>query len=226
LFIAMSRILGLELPGTAATPKWYSDLVRQAADTDREFIINSLLLRTMQQARYSDRNSGHFGLGASHYTHFTSPIRRYPDLIVHRQLCRLIHSEGSKKATPGKRPYQSLHEAGLQLSVRERLAITAEREMMDRLKCRYMQDKTGERYSAIISSLTDSLMYVELVDHLISGAIPLSDLTDDYYLDDSRRYRLIGDISGKIYQIGDEITVQVTEVDLSRNKIFFTPVSV
>lgn len=224
-FIAISRILGLELPGISATSSWFCSLVEQVRDTDREFIVNNLLLRTMQQARYSHVNIGHFGLGATHYTHFTSPIRRYPDLIVHRLLCRLLDADRGKKSPSSPDPFRSLQEAGMHLSTRERNAVTAERDMMNKLKCRYMQGRIGDRFTGIISSLTDSLVFIDLIDHLISGAILLSDLTDDHYLYDHKRYRLIGDISGKIYQIGDIITVQTRDVDLSRNKIFFTVVS-
>jgi ribonuclease R len=224
-FIEIARILGLELPGISATQAWFCSLIEQVRDTKREFIVNNVLLRTMQQARYSDVNCGHFGLGATHYTHFTSPIRRYPDLIVHRLLCRLLGADRGEKKHAHRNPFQSLQEAGQYLSVRERNAIAAERDMTDKLKCRYMQGRIGDRFTAIISSVSDSLVYVDLIDHLISGAILLSDITDDYYLYDPRRYRIIGDISGKIYQVGDIVTVQAIDVDIPRNKIFFSIVS-
>lgn len=221
-FINISRILGLDIPGTSATQSWFCSLVEQVRDTDREFIVNSLLLRTMQQARYSHANSGHFGLGATHYTHFTSPIRRYPDLIVHRLLCQFMESERAKPKQSAAQPYKNLQEAGLHLSGRERAAVTAERDMMDKLKCKYMQGRVGDQFSGLITSVSDSLIFVELIDHLISGAILLSDLTDDYYLYDHKQQRLIGDITCKIYQVGDFLTVQASDVDISRNKIFFT----
>jgi len=224
-FIDMAQILGLELPGTSASPAWFANFVRQAQDTDREFIVNSLLLRTMQQARYHHLNTGHFGLGATHYTHFTSPIRRYPDLIVHRLLCRQLGLDRTQKRPSVKAPYKSLQEAGLHLSTRERNAVAAERDVMDKLKCRYMQGRIGEHFSGIISAVTDSLIFIDLVDHLISGAAALSDLTDDYYLYDAKRYRLVGDVSGFVYQIGDAVTVEVIDVDMARNKIFFTVVA-
>jgi ribonuclease R len=224
-FIDVSRILGLEIPAAPPTPGWFCSLVEQARDTDREFIVNNLLLRTMQQARYSPENCGHYGLGAPHYTHFTSPIRRYPDLIVHRLLCQMIDGGQTAPRRSPRSPFRSLQEAGLHLSGRERSAVTAERDMADKLKCGYIQGRIGERFRAIISSVTDSQIFIELLDHLIAGAILLSDLTDDYYLYDHRRYRLIGDVTGRVFQIGDILTVQALDVDLSRNKIFFSVVS-
>ena len=221
-FVAFSKTLGLQLPAHQATPHWYNKLLAQVKGRAPEYIVNNLLLRTMQQARYSHENVGHFGLSAEFYTHFTSPIRRYPDLIVHRLLCRLIDNKRTKSNSNKVYPCKSIKEAGLHLSNRERLAITAERDMTDRLKCRFMASKIGETFEAVVSSVSDSLFYVELVSYFISGVVLLSGLTDDYYLLDKKNHRLIGDVSGNILKTGDIIEVTLLDVELGRNKIFFT----
>jgi ribonuclease R len=177
----------------------------------------------MQQARYSPDNVGHFALAAENYTHFTSPIRRYPDLMVHRELCRLL-LERSKKVIVNKSP-QDLTDHGIFLSGRERTAVSSEREMGDRLKMLYMEKHVGESFTAIISGVTDFAFFVELLDLFISGAVPLEQLSDDYYLYDGKHHRLIGEISGKMYQIGDIITVRVVDVDKNKNRIIFQPSS-
>lgn len=221
-FTSIAHAFGLTPTGSEPTPQWYNDLVSQVRDTPKEFILNSLLLRTLQQARYSTDNAGHFGLGTPHYTHFTSPIRRYPDLIVHRLLTAILQPEQkrAKRQTPA--PCRSLKEAGLHLSERERNAISAEREMAERLKCRFMEPRLGERFKAIISSISDTVFYVDLLEQFISGAVLVSSLTDDYYLHDWKRHRLVGDITGKVLQVGDNIEVELIEVDVINQKIFFT----
>ncbi|NNF47680.1 MAG: ribonuclease R [Desulfofustis sp.] len=224
-FGSIAQAFGLEPEGAEPTPQWYNSLVTQVAGTPKEFILNSLLLRTLQQARYSPDNAGHFGLGAPNYTHFTSPIRRYADLIVHRLLAAFLLAEdkSSKKLPPVRG--RSLKEAGLYLSERERNGISAEREMAERLKCRFMEPRVGERFKAIISFISDTIFFVDLIDQFVSGVVHLSSLTDDYYLHDWKRHRLVGDITGKVLQIGDIIEVELTEVDVLSQKIYFAPTS-
>jgi ribonuclease R len=224
-FTSIAQAFGLEPNGSEPTPQWYNNLVSQAAGGPKEFILNSLLLRTMQQARYSPDNAGHFGIGAPYYTHFTSPIRRYPDLIVHRLLAALLFSEKEPKKRVTPAPSLNLKEAGVHLSERERNAISAEREMAERLKCRFMERRIGERFEAIISSISDTIFFIDLIDRFISGAVHLSSLTDDYYLHDWKRHRLVGDVTGKILTIGDIIEVELIEVDMLRQKMYFAPVS-
>lgn len=221
-FSTIAQAFGLNVRVTEATHKWYNDLVAQVQGTAKESIVNSLLLRTLQQARYSTDNIGHFGIGAANYAHFTSPIRRYPDLIVHRLLAALIGAEEASKEYLSSPPSRSLKEAGLHLSERERNAISAEREMAERLKCRYMEARVGERFRAIISSLSDTMFFVDLVDEFISGGVLLASLTDDYYLHDWKRHRMVGDVTGRVLQIGEMIDVQLVEVDVNTRRIFFT----
>lgn len=220
-FSTFARTLGVHLPRAGFSSKWFAETVEQCRGTKIEYIINNLLLRTMKQAHYSPQNVGHFGLASSHYTHFTSPIRRYPDLTVHRELIRTItENPTARKST--KRDL-SLQKKGAFLSARERTGIRAEREMDERLKVRYMKKHLGESFAAIISGVSDFAIFVELRDNLISGSINLKDLKDDYYLYDEKRYRLIGELSGTIYQLGDSIQVTLSDVDYSRNRIHFIP---
>ncbi|MBW2682922.1 MAG: ribonuclease R [Deltaproteobacteria bacterium] len=220
-FCIFAKTLDLHLTKADNRPEWFAGVVEQCKGTKTEYLVNNLLLRTMKQARYSPDNAGHFGLASSDYTHFTSPIRRYPDLLVHRELIRTI-----LKDTTEQKEYRRglrLQEKGEFLSARERVAIRAEREMNERLKVRYMQKRIGESFDGIISGVNDFAMFVELKDRGISGSIQVKDLKDDYYLHDEKRYRLIGELSGTIYQMGDSIRVTLLDVDYQRNRINFVP---
>ncbi|MCB2217514.1 MAG: ribonuclease R [Desulfobulbaceae bacterium] len=222
-FIVFSRTLGLELPGKPATPEWYNQLIEQVRNTPHEYIVNNLLLRTMQQARYSSDNVGHFGLASLHYAHFTSPIRRYPDLIVHRQLCRLM--AGKRRKTPESptknSPAPSLSDDALHLSQRERVAVAAERDLIDRLKRQFMARHLGESFAAVISGVGETACYIELLDFSVDGIVPLSTLTDDYYILDEKRHRLVGDTSGRTLQIGDLVRVTLQDVGARQHGISF-----
>lgn len=222
-FIVFSRTLGLKLPGKPATAEWYNQLIEQVRNTPHEYIVNNLLLRTMQQARYSAENVGHFGLASLHYTHFTSPIRRYPDLIVHRLLCRLMASKGKKppKSPATVSPAPSLSDDALHLSWRERIAVGAERDMIDRLKRQFMARHLGESFAAVISGVGETACYVELLDFSVDGIVSLSTLTDDYYILDEKRHRLVGDTSGRTLQIGDLVRVTLHDVGGRHNAISF-----
>ncbi len=223
-FSAFAKTLDLRLPPPETSPWWFGQVLSLCKGTPKEYIVNNLLLRTMQQARYSPENVGHFALAATDYTHFTSPIRRYPDLVVHRELCRLIEERRQKKTT-SIRP-QQLDEKGSFLSAREREAVAAEREMTDRLKLLYMEKHLGDRFTAIISGVNEFAFFVELLDLFISGAVPLQQLDDDYYLFDPKHHRVIGEISAKMYQIGDIIEVVATDLDRQKHRINFKPAPV
>ncbi|MBU1140179.1 MAG: RNB domain-containing ribonuclease, partial [Proteobacteria bacterium] len=164
-----------------------------------------------------------FGLAATDYTHFTSPIRRYPDLTVHRTLHTFLQRQEAvrvKKKAKG----ESLKDMGVALSSRERVAISAEREMNDRLKVRYMKDKIGEEFEAVIAGVNSSAIFVELLDLFVSGGISLSTLKNDYYVFDGQHHRITGKHSGKTFQLGDLIRVSVQDVDTTRNRVYFSPV--
>ncbi len=224
-FVRFAATLGLTLPTDPGTPDWYNNLIALVKDTDHEYIINSLLLRSMQQARYSPVNCGHFGLAAKLYCHFTSPIRRYPDLIVHRLICQLIAAKTGTNRKQGAvkfAPASSLKDCGLHLSTRERVAIASERNMSERLKSQFMAERIGESFRAVISGVSNSAFFVELIDCFISGTVLLSTLTDDYYILDEKNHRFVGDVSCKVLQIGMIIDVILLDVDSRQNKMYFT----
>jgi ribonuclease R len=216
-FTAFARTLGLHLPTNSGSPKWFGKILSMVADTPKEYIVNNILLRTMQRARYSHENVGHFGLAATYYTHFTSPIRRYPDLIVHRTLANML----TKKKGSGISPATDLHQAGDFLSGRERAAVDTERELTERLQVRFMADKTGESFDGIISGVTAFGLFVELLHHFVSGAIEIANLKGDYFQFDEKKYQLIGSHTGKIFQVGDLVRVRVASVDIRQRRINF-----
>ena len=218
-FVTFVTTLGLPLQPFANEATWFADTLNKCKETKFAYIVNNLLLRSLKQAQYTATNSGHFGLAASAYTHFTSPIRRYPDLIVHRLLLFLCDTE--KKERTKSMSIESYSEAGAFLSARERIAVTAERDMSDRLKVAYMKDKLGEQFSAIISGVTENSIFI-LIDNLcISGAIPVHLLSDDYYILDQKRYRLFGEMSAKTFQIGDALDVRLIDVDHHMKRLTF-----
>ncbi|WP_051554195.1 ribonuclease R [Desulfobulbus elongatus] len=221
-FTDAAKALGFHLPQAEVNPAWFAQIIKQARNSPTEYIVNNLLLRTMQQARYSPDNSGHFGLAAPYYLHFTSPIRRYPDLVAHRVLGALLagHASDSARPVPGKAT--DLAEAGLHLSQCERRAIDAERNVHARCSCLLLMDRIGEIFAAVISGVTAFGLYVSLDDSYISGMVPLTGMTDDYYLHDSRRYRLIGEASNRMYQLGDRVLVRLEQVDLAAKRLSFS----
>jgi len=218
-FTGFAKTLGLNLPKHREDPDWFGQVLDMVKNSPKEYVVNNLLLRTMQQARYDARNVGHFGLAATDYTHFTSPIRRYPDLLVHRALYDFISrsSENKKNLSP-----ENLKIIGPFLSTRERVAVSAEREMNDRLKVRYMQDKTGESFDAVISGVNGFAFFVELLELFISGSVAIGELRDDYYIYDAKHHRLMGERSAKMYRIGDLVQVTLLDVDPRKNRINFT----
>ncbi|MBN4068873.1 RNB domain-containing ribonuclease, partial [Desulfotalea psychrophila] len=223
-FVEFGQSLGLDLPPLRQEPDWFGQVLKLVKGSPKEYVINNLLLRTMQQARYDGKNMGHFGLAATDYTHFTSPIRRYPDLTVHRTLQQFLQ-RNSKVKIKKTEDNHSVKEMGTFLSTRERAAVTAEREMNDRLKVRYMHNKIGDTFQAVISGVTGSAIFVELLDLFVSGGISLSTLKDDYYIFDGKHHRLRGKHSGRSFQLGDLITVGLLDVDLRRNRIYFSPIA-
>ncbi|CAK8720709.1 Ribonuclease R [Candidatus Electrothrix gigas] len=220
-FAELACSLGLQLPATELTPSWFAKVLELAQGSSAEYVVNNLLLRTMQRARYTPKNYGHFGLAAEYYIHFTSPIRRYPDLIAHRVMQNLLlKKKGAQKKIllDGVNP----EAAGTFLSARERVAVEAERDVQARLAALYLRDKVTEQFEAVISGVTSFGLFVELVDCLISGAIPVSEMTDDYYHYDSKGHKLVGERTGKLLRLGDLVQVQLDQVDMLSRKITFS----
>ena len=221
-FYTFAKTLGLQLPPPQIRPEWFGRVLDLCKGSPKAYIVNNLLLRTMQQARYSPKNVGHFGLAATDYTHFTSPIRRYPDLMVHRELCRMFAAPQAPAASDEMK-LQCAEKADF-LSGRERTAVSAEREMNDRLKLLYMEKHSGETFAAIISGVNASAFFVELLDLFVSGSVAVEQLTGDYYFFDEKQHRLMGEIHRKVYQIGDLIQVALVDVDRRKSRINFKPV--
>lgn len=197
------------------TPKFFQELLKLTENHRLSYLYHHMLLRSLKQAKYSPNNVGHFGLASTCYCHFTSPIRRYPDLVVHRALKRALRNQ--------KPPYKidELEEMGKHLSQRERIAEEAEREIFKKFQAFFMRDKIGEIYSGIISGVTAFGFFVDLEEYLVSGVVRVVDLPDDYYVLDEKGISLIGKRTGKTFQIGQKVKVKVKEVDLRRYQINF-----
>jgi ribonuclease R len=215
--IFLSLGYSIEIP-EKVTPSFIQELLKQFEGKPTEHLFNHLVLRSLKQARYSPENVGHFGLAETHYCHFTSPIRRYPDLVVHRVLKRALR----KKKPPYS--HEELLVMGKHLSERERKAEEAERDVIKRLQAFFMQDKAGQEFYGIISGVSAFGFFVDLEDYMVSGVVRVIDLVDDVYILDEKGISLIGKNTGKVYQIGQRIKVKLKKVDLRRFYIDFVPV--
>ena len=180
-------------------------------------LIDTLTLRCMSKAEYSTENIGHYGLAFSHYTHFTSPIRRYPDVMVHR----LLQTYLDKKTIPSK---DTIEEACQHASQREQLATRAERDSIKYMQMIFMEDKVGQYFEGVISGVTDRGLYVELVENKCEGMIRVIDIKGDFYHYDDRQHAFIGERTKKVYQLGDPITIKVKKVNVLRRFLDFVPV--
>ena len=200
-------------------PRTLQSLLEKVKGEPEEAIISTVMLRSMQQAKYHQENQGHFGLSTDYYTHFTSPIRRYPDLIVHRLIRKYLFEKQTNEKT--LRAWDKrLPEIAKHTSERERRAVDAERETDDLKKAEYMQDKIGETYEGVISGVTNFGLFVEL-PNTIEGLVHISYLTDDYYHYHEDQLAVIGERTGTVYRIGDEIEVRVLNVNLDERSIDF-----
>ena len=245
------RVREIEVPKEVqVTPRMYQKLAQKIAGRPEERILSFLMLRSLKQARYSEENLGHFALAATTYTHFTSPIRRYPDLIVHRILKRVLHESaeqtgrrdaGATSSPWSKRgqhaePRSELHPVGGPISLKElhavaeessqseRRADDAERELMEWKKVKFMERRIGEDFDGLIISVTKFGFFVELTDLFVEGLVPLNTLGDDRYSYHENTRQIIGQRSRKTYSLGDRVRVLVDRIDPVEKKIQFAVV--
>jgi ribonuclease R len=201
-------------------PRIFQRLLHQVREKPEEKSVNYLLLRTMKQARYSEKGLGHFALASAHYLHFTSPIRRYPDLVVHRILKEALQS--GKVEEKRRRHWQRrLPEIAEHSSQRERVAMEAEREMVDRKKVQFMRDKIGQEFNGYISGVLPFGIFVELEDFFIEGLVHLTRLPDDHYQFLEMKHTLIGERRKETFRLGDRVRVRVEAANLERRQVDF-----
>lgn len=213
---------GVHLPSyDDPRPKDYANLMEHVADRPDSNLIQMLLLRSLKQAVYSPKNVGHFGLALPIYAHFTSPIRRYPDLLVHRAICAVLNGKQANIQTM-KNQYDAF---GEHCSKTERRADEATRMAESWLKCEYMLEKVGQEFTGIISSVTSFGIFVTLDEIYVDGLVHITVLGEDYFRFDPAKHRLIGERSNIIYKLGDAVTIKVARVDLDEKHIDFALVA-
>ncbi|MBD5178805.1 MAG: ribonuclease R [Bacteroides sp.] len=191
-----------------------NQMLKEVKGRGEENLLSVLALRSMAKAVYSVDNIGHYGLCFDYYTHFTSPIRRFPDMMVHRLLAKYL--DGGRSANQDKLEEQCEHSSKM-----EQTAINAERSSIKYKQVEFMQERIGEEYAGVISGVTEWGLYVELTENLCEGLIPIRDLGDDYYELDERNFRLIGRRTGRSFRLGDEVVVRVARADLQRRQLDF-----
>lgn len=209
--------------GKQPKPKDYCDTLAMLEGREDKTLIETVMLRSLTQAQYVEKNDGHFGLAYAEYAHFTSPIRRYPDLLTHRAILFALDHQNTEKEFIYS--HKEMGDFGRHCSYSERRADEATREVIAWLKCEYMQNKIGQVYKGTISSVTSFGVFVTLDDIFVDGLVHMSSLKGDYYEFDPIRHRLLGERTKKSYRLGDKLTVQVASVDLDGAKIDFELVS-
>ena len=218
-FEAFITTLGYSLTaeGHAVRPKHFQKLIDRIRGTPVERPIAALMLRTMQKARYDAAPLGHFGLAAEHYTHFTSPIRRYPDLVVHRMLRELRH--GGITDERRQELDEELPDVARHTSEMERRADEAERELLQWKKVRFMADKVGDEFHGYVTGVAPYGLFVELIEHFVEGLVHISSMADDYYRFVEQQHLLRGENTRRVYRLGDKVLVQVVKVDMERRQV-------
>ncbi|ANY66314.1 ribonuclease R [Paenibacillus sp. BIHB 4019] len=206
--------------GNSVHPRALQMLLEEIKGAKEETVISTVMLRSMKQAKYDAQSLGHFGLAAEFYSHFTSPIRRYPDLVIHRVIREVLEGGGALSEKRNEALTARMPDIAQHSSERERVAADAERDTEQMKKCEFMLDKIGEEFDGIISSVTSFGMFVEL-DNTVEGLIRLSDLTDDYYHFQEQHMVLIGERTSKVYRIGDEVKIRIGNVNMNDHTIDF-----
>jgi ribonuclease R len=207
----------LGVPLTALRPRHFQKLIERIQGKPEEKPIAFLMLRTMQKARYAPENLGHFGLAASSYTHFTSPIRRYPDLVVHRALRAARH--GALTDERREEWTEDLPEIARHTSEMERRAAEAERELLQWKKVKFMADKVGDEFAGYVTGVAAFGLFVELIEHFVEGLVHVSTMADDYYRFIETAHVLRGENTQKVYRLGDKVKVQVIRVNMEVRQI-------
>ncbi len=202
-----------------AAPADFTDVVSKTLYRPDQELIQTMLLRSMKQAIYDGENIGHFGLALDAYAHFTSPIRRYPDLVVHRTIKAILKKKG--QTVHGAKAYsaEEIEQLGEQCSMTERRADDATRDVADWLKCEFMQDHVGETFEGVVSSVTGFGIFVRITEYHIDGLVHITSLDDDYYRYDDVKQCLAGDSGARQYRLGDQLQVKVAAVNLDERKI-------
>src|SRR6185295_6049117 len=207
----------LGAPVTAVGPKHFQKLLEKIRGKPEEKPIAFLMLRTMQKARYAPENLGHFGLAAPSYTHFTSPIRRYPDLVVHRALRAARHGLLTDEAR--EEAAEDLPEVARHTSEMERRADDAERELLQWKKVKFMADKVGDEFDGYVTGVAAFGLFIELIEHYVEGLVHVSTMADDYYRFIEGGHLLRGENTEKVYRLGDKVRVQVIRVNMELRQI-------
>ncbi len=216
-YIKFTRALGLDFPShKKITPKLFQKFLASIKGDEKDVLVSEITVRTMMKAKYDINNSGHFGLALKNYCHFTSPIRRYPDLIGHRLLKTYLTENGATKININK-----IAKICEKSTEREIIAQEAERASIRAKKLEFMEQFIGDEFEGIISGVVSFGIFVELVDNLIEGLVHITNLPDDYYIHDENRFRLYGQHSGRIFQVGNHVRVQVVQVNREAKIIDF-----
>lgn len=216
-FAKLARTFGYKVRTEGAAADINKSINRMLADVQgkgEENFLSTLAIRSMAKAIYTTTNIGHYGLGFDYYTHFTSPIRRYPDMMVHRLLARYL--AGGRSAALDKLEEECKHSSAM-----EQLAASAERSSIKYKQVEYMADHLGEVYSGVISGVTEWGLYVELDDNKCEGLVPVRDLADDFYDFDEKNYSLVGRRHGHRYRLGDSVQVKVARCDIAKKQLDF-----
>ena len=220
--------LGLQLKGDphSLEPAALQALLESADGRPEERLVDMLVLRTLARALYTPEPRGHYALTTDEYLHFTSPIRRYPDLVVHRMLRRL-QAEGPMPAGEEREAMEAeLEKLGESCSAAERRAESAEREAVEWKTVLFLREREGEVFAGHISGVTDFGLFVRLDEISVDGMVHISELGDDYYVYDERRHRLVGERTGRVWRLGDPIEVRLARIDLDAMQLQFLPVDV